>query len=51
MALSRMGSEGLRVMPVVSRADIRELVGIAELDDILDAYGISKWGKLSKVPR
>ncbi len=42
------GVEGLRVMPVVSRADVRELVGIAELDDILDAYGVNKRGKVAR---
>jgi len=39
-ALERMGSEGLDVLPVVSRANIRALMGIVTLDDLLRAYGV-----------
>lgn len=40
MALERMGSSGLSVLPVVSRANVRQLLGVVVLDDILDAYGL-----------
>ena len=42
LALERMGSSGLKVLPVVSRANIRQLLGVIVLDDILDAYGLAK---------
>ncbi|MEO8028876.1 MAG: chloride channel protein, partial [Bryobacteraceae bacterium] len=44
LALERMGSSGLNVLPVVSRANVRELIGIVVLDDILGAYGVAKRG-------
>jgi len=40
LALERMGSTGLNVLPVVSRANVRELMGIVILDDVLAAYGV-----------
>lgn len=40
LALERMGSSGLNVLPVVSRANVRQLLGVVVLDDILDAYGL-----------
>jgi chloride channel protein, CIC family len=39
IALDRMGSSKLRVLPVVSRANVRQLVGILTLEAVLDAYG------------
>ena len=42
MALERMGASGLNVLPVVSRANVRQLLGIIVLDDILNAYGVRK---------
>ncbi len=42
LALERMGASGLNVLPVVSRANMRQLIGIIALDDILDAYGVAK---------
>ena len=42
LALERMGTSGLNVLPVVSRANVRQLLGIVVLDDILDAYGVAK---------
>lgn len=42
LALERMGSSGLNVLPVVSRANVRQLMGIILLDDILGAYGLRK---------
>lgn len=40
LALERMGSTGLRVLPVVSRASVRKLMGIVVLEDVLKAYGL-----------
>jgi hypothetical protein len=37
-----MGASGLNVLPVVSRASVRQLMGIVVLDDILHAYGVAK---------
>jgi len=42
VALERMGSSGLHVLPVVSRANLRRLMGIIALNDVLDAYGVAK---------
>jgi len=42
LALERIGSSGLDMIPVVSRADVHQLVGVVVLDDILRAYGVSK---------
>jgi CIC family chloride channel protein len=44
LALERMGTSGLNVLPVVSRANLRQLIGIIALDDILGAYGVTKRG-------
>jgi len=41
LALERMGSNQTDLLPVVSRADIHQLVGIITLQDVLDAYGVS----------
>lgn len=40
LALERMGAVQLDVLPVVSRADVHKLEGIAVLRDILDSYGV-----------
>ncbi len=40
-ALQRMGEGGLRTLPVVSRADVRQVLGVVNLEDILKAYGVS----------
>ncbi len=42
LALERMGSAKLNTLPVVSRANLRELMGIVVLEDILDAYGVGR---------
>jgi CIC family chloride channel protein len=42
LALQRMGTERVHVLPVVSRANLRHLLGIVLLDDILAAYGVSQ---------
>jgi CIC family chloride channel protein len=41
LALERMGSAGVDLLPVVSRADINKLEGILLLRDVLDSYGVS----------
>src|SRR5579862_8648353 len=41
LALERMGTSGLKVLPVVSRANVRQLIGIIALDDILKVYGVA----------
>lgn len=40
VALERMGTNQLDILPVVSRADIHKLQGIVTLHDVLEAYGI-----------
>ncbi len=44
IALDRMGSSKLRVLPVVSRANVRQLVGIVTLEAVLNAYGFNAPG-------
>ncbi len=44
LALEKMGTSGVNVLPVVSRANVRQLLGIIALGDILDAYGVAKRG-------
>ncbi len=41
LALERMGTNQIEVLPVVSRADVHKLEGIVTLRDVLDSYGIS----------
>jgi CIC family chloride channel protein len=40
LALERLGASGLDVLPVVSRKDIRRLLGVIHLDDVLSLYGV-----------
>jgi CBS domain-containing protein len=40
LALARMGDTGHNALPVVSRGNIREMVGIVTLVDVLKAYGV-----------
>jgi len=41
LALERMGRSGRNVLPVVSRADVRILLGVVTLADVLKAYGVA----------
>jgi chloride channel protein, CIC family len=41
MALRRMAHTKLNVLPVVGRADVRDLKGVVSLQDILEAYGVA----------
>ncbi|HJQ10302.1 MAG TPA: chloride channel protein [Gemmatimonadaceae bacterium] len=40
LALARMGDTGHNALPVVSRGNAREMVGIVTLVDVLKAYGV-----------
>jgi CBS domain-containing protein len=40
MALERMGRTGQHVLPVVSRANVRELIGVVRLEDVLHVLGL-----------
>jgi CBS domain-containing protein len=42
VALDRMGPLHLDLLPVVSRANVHELLGVVELGDVLEAYGLGK---------
>jgi len=42
VALERMGSSGLKTLPVVSRANVHQLLGIVVVDDILHFYGVHR---------
>ena len=42
LALQRLGQNNLDVIPVVSRANVRELVGVVTLRDILKKYGVDR---------
>ena len=41
LALERMGAGHVNVLPVVSRANMGQLMGIVTLDDVLRAYGVA----------
>ncbi len=41
LALERMGTNQLDILPVVNRANVHELEGIVTLRDVLDSYGVS----------
>ena len=42
LALERMGAAHVNVLPVINRANLRELIGIVTLDDALRAYGVAE---------
>jgi CIC family chloride channel protein len=42
LALEKMGDAGIDVLPVVSRANSRKLLGIVTLSETLDAYGVGR---------
>ena len=46
-ALERMGAAGIDALPVVARADVRKLLGIVVLRDILSVYGVTSVEKIS----
>jgi hypothetical protein len=38
--LSRMGSTHTDLLPVVSRANVHELLGVVRFHDLLESYGL-----------
>ncbi|HME05517.1 MAG TPA: chloride channel protein [Bryobacteraceae bacterium] len=44
LALEKMGEADIDVLPVVSRADARKLLGVVTLPETLDAYGLHEPG-------
>ncbi|MCU1261827.1 MAG: Cl-channel, voltage-gated family protein [Bryobacterales bacterium] len=42
IALEKMGSAGVTALPVVSRANARQILGVVTLHDILKAYGVKE---------
>jgi CIC family chloride channel protein len=42
VALERMGARGLDLLPVVSRADLHQPLGIIAIEDVLASYGLSQ---------
>jgi len=42
LALARMGDTGHNVLPVVSRANVRIILGVVTLPDLLKAYGVGR---------
>ncbi len=42
LALERMGANHIEILPVVNRADIHKLEGVVTLQDVLNAYGVSR---------
>jgi hypothetical protein len=45
LALERMGAARLDVLPVVSRTNIHQMLGIVVLSDVLNSFGVdpTKW--------
>jgi CIC family chloride channel protein len=51
-AMRRMAMAGLTALPVVSRANMRELQGVISLQDVLAVYGLEKGsGRVAEVAR
>ena len=50
VALERMGTAKLDLLPVVSRANIHNLLGVVVLSDVLHAFGVEDSADLGKVP-
>ncbi len=48
-AMRRMAEAGVKVLPVVSRSDLRKLTGVITLRGILAAYGLEKNGPRAAV--
>jgi len=40
-ALDRLGANHLDLLPVVSRANVHQLLGVVRLQDVLEAYGVA----------
>jgi chloride channel protein, CIC family len=46
MALERMGTNHLEILPVVSRANVHRLEGVVALRDVLNAYGVGNFDEM-----
>jgi CIC family chloride channel protein len=44
VALERMSSAHIDILPVVNRADVHKLEGVVTLRDVLDSYGVDSIG-------
>ncbi len=42
LALERMGTNQIEVLPVVSRADVHKLLGVVTLPDVLASFGVNR---------
>ena len=42
LALERMGENRVELLPVVSRANVHQLLGVVSLRDVLESYGVSQ---------
>jgi len=42
VAMRRLAETGLKMIPVVSRSNLREIQGVISMDDILSAYAVGK---------
>ena len=42
LALERMGTNQIDILPVVSRADVHKLLGVVTLPDVLASYGVNR---------
>jgi CIC family chloride channel protein len=51
LALERMGTAGLDLLPVVSRADMNKLEGVITLEDLLNSFGVSPMDQRSGVAK
>ena len=45
VALARLGETHTDLLPVVSRANVHELLGIVRLEDVLRCYGVGDTGE------
>jgi CIC family chloride channel protein len=45
LALARLGANQLEILPVVSRADVHQLLGVVTLRDVLNSYGVGAEGR------
>jgi CIC family chloride channel protein len=51
LALARMGSTRHSVLPVVSRANARQVLGVISLPDVLQVYGVESIHEIPEVSR
>jgi CIC family chloride channel protein len=42
LALERMGTNQIEILPVVNRANIHKLEGVVTLHDVLNSYGLNR---------